>query len=239
MAPPFPKDLSWVNVAPLRMEQQATRPVLVEFWDFCRPASLRTLAYVRAWHERYAEHGLRVVSAHAPGFPIGRDEDAVRAAVARLGIEHPVVLDTDFRLWQAYANPGWPARYLFAPRLRLADVHHGEGGYAETERRIQELLGLDEELVPPARAADADDALIVVPTADREGAYSGPYEAGEVWIVTGGPGELLVDGSARAIPHAGAHRLIAHARHTEGVLDLRPQHGLEVHLTSFAAGLAP
>ena len=62
VAPPFPKDLTWLNVAPLRMEKQATRPVLIEFWDFCRPSSLRTLPYLKAWHERYADAGLRVIS---------------------------------------------------------------------------------------------------------------------------------------------------------------------------------
>ncbi len=186
VAPSFPKDLAWVNVAPLRMEKQATRPVLIEFWDFCRPSSLRTLPYVKAWHERYADAGLRVISVHAPGFPPGHDEHQVRAAVERLGIEHPVAIDTDFLLWRAYANPGWPARYLFAPRLKLVDVHHGEGDYHGTERVIQELLGVDGDLVELVRPSDDDDAPIVVPTAEREGAYSGPYEAGEVWVVTGG-----------------------------------------------------
>ena len=42
------------------MDQQRGRPVLVEFWDFCRVNSLRTLPYLRAWHERYADAGLRV-----------------------------------------------------------------------------------------------------------------------------------------------------------------------------------
>jgi hypothetical protein len=42
-APPFPRDVPWVNVASLRMDRQRGRPVLVEFWDFCRVNSLRTL----------------------------------------------------------------------------------------------------------------------------------------------------------------------------------------------------
>ena len=238
VAPSFPKELVWVNVAPLRMEKQAARPVLIEFWDFCRPSSMRTLPYLRAWHERYAEAGLRVISVHAPGFPPSRDEDAVRAAVARLGIEHPVAIDSGFLLWRAYANPGWPARYLFAPGLRLADVHHGEGGYGDTERVIQELLGIERDLVPPVRPTDDDDVPIVVPTADREGAYSGPYAAGEVWVVTAGAGVLRVNGRAVHVAQAGAHLLIAHERHTSAVLDLEPEDGLEVLLTSFAPGLA-
>ena len=60
LAPPFPRQAEWVNVATLRMDQQRGRPVLVEFWDFCRVNSLRTLPYLKAWHERYADDGLRV-----------------------------------------------------------------------------------------------------------------------------------------------------------------------------------
>src|SRR5512139_1344141 len=65
--PPFPPKLPWVNVASLRMDQQRGRPVLVEFWDFCRVQSLRTLPYLQAWHERYGADGLRVVLVHSPG----------------------------------------------------------------------------------------------------------------------------------------------------------------------------
>ncbi len=79
-APPFPPKLPWANVASLRMDQQRGRPVLVEFWDFCRVNSLRTLPYLKAWHERYAEAGLRVVTVHSPGFSASRDEAAARAA---------------------------------------------------------------------------------------------------------------------------------------------------------------
>src|SRR3712207_8874541 len=86
-APPFPRKVEWVNVATLRMDQQRGRPVLVEFWDFCRVNSLRTLPYLKAWHARYADAGLRVIGIHTGGFPPARDPDAVRAAVARLGIE--------------------------------------------------------------------------------------------------------------------------------------------------------
>src|SRR4051794_23630959 len=114
----FPRDLRWVNVAPLRMDQQRGRPVLLEFWDFCRPASLRTLEYLKAWHERYADQGLRVISVHAPGFAPGRDEAAVAAAVERLGIRHPVLLDTELQLWRIFENGRLAAPHPFGPGLR-------------------------------------------------------------------------------------------------------------------------
>ena len=237
-APAFPRELAWVNVAPLRMDKQRGRPVLIEFFDFCRVQSLRTLPYVRAWHERYEPDGLRVISVHAPGFAPGRDEDVVRAAVERLGIEHPVCLDTEFALWRIYDNEGWPARYLFDGDQILRHFHYGEGGYEETERAIQELLGVEGELVAPVHPEDDPDALIVVPTAEQEGAYSGPYEAGAVWAVLSGSGVVRANGTEIAVEHPGAYPLVEHPVHTAGVLELEVGPGVTCHATCFTPGLA-
>src|ERR1700761_8243260 len=89
-APAFPRQAQWINVAMLRMDQQRGRPVLVEFFDFCRANSLRTLPYLKAWDERYREDGLRVIGVHTAGFAPSADPAAVVAAVARLEIPYPV-----------------------------------------------------------------------------------------------------------------------------------------------------
>src|SRR5690242_21439952 len=51
------------------------------------------LPYMKAWHAKYREDGLRVVGVHSAAFPPSEDTEEVKAAVARLGIEHPVVID--------------------------------------------------------------------------------------------------------------------------------------------------
>jgi thiol-disulfide isomerase/thioredoxin len=237
-APPFPAKMPWVNVATLRMDQQRGRPVLIEFWDFCRVNSLRTLPYLKAWHARYAEAGLRVISVHCPGFEPSRDEDAVRAAVARLGIEHPVLIDSELKVWSLYGNEGWPARYLFDQQGMLYDVHLGEGGYDVTERAIQELLGVEGDLVAPVRPEDDPEAMLAAQTADQPGAWSGPYEAGGVWAVLDGQGEVVANGRAIAVEHPGAYPLIEHERHTEGVLELEVGDGVTCHAVCFTPGLA-
>jgi thiol-disulfide isomerase/thioredoxin len=237
LAPPFPRQAEWVNVATLRMDQQAGRPVLVEFWDFCRANSLRTLPYLRAWHERYAEAGLRVVGVHCPGFEPSRDPEAVRAAVARLEIEYPVLLDTELEAWEAYGIEGWPSRYLWDGEGRLVDFQIGEGGYEETERAIQGLLGVEREPLAPVRPEDAPGALLEAQTEDQPGPYSGPYEAGGVWGVFSGAGTVRVNGRELAVEHPGAYELIAHERHTAGVLELELADGVTCHGICFTPGL--
>lgn len=217
---------------------QRDRPLLVEFWDFCRPNSIRTLPYLKGWHERYADDGLRIVGVHSPGFEPSRDEAAVRAAVERLGISYPVLIDTEFVLWQDYENEGWPARYLFDGRARLFEYHYGEGAYAETELAIQELLGVERELVEPVRSEDAPGVLLQAQTEDQPGPYSGPYEAGGVWAVLSGEGVAKANGREIAIEHPGAYPLIEHERHTAGVLDLQVGEDVYCHAVCFTPGLA-
>lgn len=260
-APAFLTQLRWVNVKSLRMERQRGRPVLIEFWDFCRPNSMRTLPYLKAWYERYgpdgaggddgddgdngadagrdsAGGGLQVVGIHSPGFPPGRDRAAAQAAVARLGIEYPVLLDPDLEMWQEYENRGWPARYLFDGGGALFDYHYGEGAYEETELAIQELLGVRREPLAPLRPEDAPGARLAPQTEDQVGAYSGPYEAGGVWAVLDGEGTIRVNGAELAVTHSGAHPVIEHERHTEGIVELEIGEGVRCLATCFTPGVA-
>jgi thiol-disulfide isomerase/thioredoxin len=250
-APPFLTHLRWVNVKSLRMDRLLGRPVLIEFWDFCRPNSMRTLPYLKAWHERYAgdaDGGLQVVGIHSPGFEPARERGAVEAAVARLGIEYPVLLDPDLEMWREYENAGWPARYLFDGRSRLFDYHYGEGAYEETELAIQELLGIEREPLPPLRPEDDPDAQLVPQSEDQEGPYSGPYEAGGVWGVFDGSGTVRVGDSGPGggspasreltIADPGAYQLVEHERHTAGALELEVGPGVQCLATCFTPGLA-
>jgi AhpC/TSA family len=220
------------------MDQQQGRPVLVEFWDFCRPNSIRTLPYLKSWHERYAGLGLRVIGIHSAGFEPSEDPDAVAAAVEGLGIEYPVVVDVDHQIWQEYENVGWPARYLFNADQFLFEYHFGEGGYEETELAIQELLGIERDTVPPFRPEDVPGVMLAPQSQDVAGPYSGPYEAGGVWGVFNGAGTATVNGRDVEIPRSGAYELIRHEHHTEGVFELSVSDELSVLAVSFAPGLA-
>ncbi len=227
-----------VNAQQLSMAAALGHPVLIEFWDFCRPNSLRTLPYMKAWHARYAPSGLALIGVHSSGFEPSRDPDNVRAAVARLGIEYPVLIDLDLVVWRRYENLGWPARYLFNADGRLYDYHYGEGAYDETERAIGALLGVEVAPLAPFHPEDAPGARVALPSDDVDGPYSGAYEAGGVWAVLDGAGTLRACGREIVVDHPGAYELISHPRSTAGVLELSVGDGVRCLAVCFTPGLA-
>jgi hypothetical protein len=108
---------------------------------------LRTLPYVRAWEERYRDRGLVLIGAHAPEFGFEHDLENLRRATRELGVGYPVVVDNGFTIWRSFENHYWPAVYLLDRDGEVRFHHFGEGAYEETERAIQQLLGVEEEVV--------------------------------------------------------------------------------------------
>src|SRR3954454_21791003 len=137
----------WLNSEPLTAEALRGRVVLVDVWTYSCVNWLRTLPYVSAWGERYRDRGLVVVGVHAPEFGFEHDLDNVRRAARELDVGYPVVIDNDFAIWRSLANRYWPALYLVDRDHQIRFHHFGEGNYEETERAIQQLLGVDEETV--------------------------------------------------------------------------------------------
>jgi thiol-disulfide isomerase/thioredoxin len=137
----------WLNSEPLTAEALRGRAVAVQFWTYSCVNWLRTLPYVAAWADRYADRGLVVVGAHAPEFGFEHDLDNVRRAVAELGVAYPVVIDNEFAIWRAFGNHYWPALYLVDGDGHVRYEHFGEEAYVQSEEAIQGLLGVDEALV--------------------------------------------------------------------------------------------
>jgi thiol-disulfide isomerase/thioredoxin len=148
--PGFDGATGWLNSEPLTPDGLRGKVVLVDFWTYTCINWLRTLGYVRAWWEKYAERGLVVVGVHTPEFPFEHDVDNVREAVKDMRVDWPVPLDNDYAVWRAFDNHYWPAVYIADPEGVIRHHHFGEGGYEECERVIQRLLGVEDDLVSVA-----------------------------------------------------------------------------------------
>ena len=130
----------WLNSPPLNREQLKGKVVLIDFWTYSCINCIRSVPYVRAWHERYKDQGLVVIGVHSPEFAFEREPANVRKAVADFGIRYPVALDNDLKIWRAFDNRYWPAHYLADAQGRIRYHHFGEGNDEETEAAIRALL---------------------------------------------------------------------------------------------------
>jgi hypothetical protein len=148
--PGFDGATGWLNSEPLTAEGLRGQVVLVDFWTYTCINWLRTLGYVRAWFEKYADQGLVVVGVHTPEFPFEHDIANVREAAKEMRVEYPIALDSDYAVWRAFGNHYWPAVYIADAEGRIRHHHFGEGGYEECERVIQRLLSVEESLVSVA-----------------------------------------------------------------------------------------
>ncbi len=138
--PPLTGATLWLNSPPLTARSLQGHVVLIDFWTYSCINCLRTLPYLKAWHEKYRSQGLIVISVHSPEFAFEKDSLNVRRAVSDLGITWPVAMDNDYAIWNAFRNRAWPAEFLFDTQGRIRDQHIGEGRYHETERLVQKLL---------------------------------------------------------------------------------------------------
>ncbi|GKS57559.1 hypothetical protein YTPLAS18_10860 [Nitrospira sp.] len=138
-APEIPND-TWLNSPPLRLSDLHGSVVMVEFWTFGCYNCRNVEPYVKAWHERYAKNGLTIIGIHSPEFSYEHDLEQVRRYMSEHDIRYAVSIDNDFAAWNRYGNRYWPAMYLIDKKGVIRAVRVGEGGYAETERLIQQLL---------------------------------------------------------------------------------------------------
>lgn len=130
----------WINSPPLSLGDFRGSVVLVEFWTFGCVNCRNVEPQIKRWHEAYTDRGLVVVGIHSPEFAYEKNLDAVTQYVREHAIPYPIAIDNDFSIWNRYGNRYWPAIYLIDKRGTIRYTRFGEGGYAETERMIQDLL---------------------------------------------------------------------------------------------------
>lgn len=144
----------WLNTEPLTAGELRGKVVLVEFWTYSCINWLRVQPYVRAWAEKYRDHGLVVIGVHTPEFQFEKNLDNIRWAVKNLRVDYPIAVDSNYAVWRAFGNRYWPAFYFVDAEGRIRHRQFGEGNYEESEAVIQELLieagegGFDRSPVP-------------------------------------------------------------------------------------------
>ena len=151
----------WLNTGgrDLTLADFRGRYLLLDFWAFCCVNCLHVLDELRPLEEKHAGE-LVVVGVHSPKFVHEADPEALRSAVERYRVEHPVLDDPELLTWQAYTARAWPTLVLVDPEGYVVAQYAGEGHVHAldaliTERRQDDLdRGVlqpgDSPYVPPA-----------------------------------------------------------------------------------------
>ncbi|MBA4718435.1 MAG: redoxin domain-containing protein [Nitrosopumilus sp.] len=131
----------YLNITPEELSEKIKdKVILYDIWTYSCINCIRTLPYITAWDDKYADQGLLIIGIHSPEFEFEKDPENVKMAIEKYGISYPVVLDNDMETWKAFENRYWPRKYIADHEGYIRYDHIGEGGYQETEKIIQQLL---------------------------------------------------------------------------------------------------
>src|SRR3989344_3381805 len=154
-------------------ELKGKKVVLIDIWTYSCINCQRTLPYLKMWYDKYRDQGLEIIGVHTPEFAFEHVLSNVQRAVMNFGLRYPIILDNEYKTWNAFGNQFWPRKYLIDIDGFIVYDHAGEGAYEEAEAAIQAALrerarrlgttleaGTD---VPLAEAPDIDFSRVQSP----------------------------------------------------------------------------
>ncbi|WP_445152609.1 thioredoxin-like domain-containing protein [Baekduia sp. Peel2402] len=162
-APELAGDGGWIGAPDgLSLAQLRGKVVLLDFWTLACVNCQRVVEELRGLERRFADT-LVVVGVHSPKFPHEHEHAAVRDAVARHRIEHPVIDDPAMTTWDAYAVKAWPTLVLIDAEGRVAKTVSGEGHAVELAAAIEALIAEGEAKGTLRRGLLAHDDITEAP----------------------------------------------------------------------------
>jgi DNA-binding beta-propeller fold protein YncE len=157
LAPGFDGGSSWLNVSkPLSLEDLRGKIVVVDFWTSCCINCIHTLPILVALEKQFAGLPVVVVGVHSPKFDAEAGGDRLASIVDQFGIDHPVAIDANMKIWQAWKANSWPTVLVLDAEGKIAFRESGEPNQAQLFGTVASLLdegAQNSQLNPAAIAA--------------------------------------------------------------------------------------
>ncbi len=139
-APELKGDVGWLNTEkPLSLANLKGKIILLDFWTYGCVNCIHIIPDLKKLEEKYADQ-LVVIGVHSAKFENEKNTDNIRQIILRYGIEHPVVNDANFKIWDSYAVRAWPTQVLIDPQGYVVKTLSGEGNYETLEKSIGDLI---------------------------------------------------------------------------------------------------
>jgi len=139
-APELTGDRGWLNTdKPLSLAGLKGKVVLLDFWTYGCINCMHIIPDLKRLEKKYPNE-LVVIGVHSAKFENEKNTENIRRIILRYEIEHPIVNDADFKIWNAYAVNAWPTRYLIDPAGYVIGKLSGEGSYEELDKVIGDTI---------------------------------------------------------------------------------------------------
>ena len=140
-APDFKGADGWLNTdKPISINDLKGQVVLIDFWTYCCINCMHIFPDLHYLEQKYKGQPLVVIGVHSGKFDQEKDADHIRQAVLRHNITHPVAVDSEYKIWNAYGVNAWPTLILIGPDGNVIGEVSGEGHRDVLDRKIGELL---------------------------------------------------------------------------------------------------
>jgi sugar lactone lactonase YvrE len=190
-APEFPDGLDWINSdGPVRIGDLAGKIVLLDFWTYGCINCIHVIPDLKRLEDEYPEE-LVVIGVHSAKFSNEGATENIRHVVMRYEVDHPVVNDNEFEIWEAWGAQAWPTLALIDPAGNVVGMHAGEGVYEVIQPVVEGLI-----------VEFADDL-------DRAPFVTQPERAGAAKTVLSYPGKVTVGHGVLYVSDTGHHRVVA------------------------------
>jgi thiol-disulfide isomerase/thioredoxin len=114
--------------------------VVLDFWAFdCEPC-IEAMPHVVDLYNRYSKDGLVLIGIHTPRADYEKDVSGLRAAMTRMAITYPVVVDTNQKIFRDYLCDLWPSQFVIDRTGTVRYSHGGVGRYQDLEDVVSRLL---------------------------------------------------------------------------------------------------
>ncbi|KAF0914937.1 hypothetical protein E2562_032848 [Oryza meyeriana var. granulata] len=169
--PEFPRKLDWLNTAPLQFGRDLKgKVVLFDFWTYCCINCMHVLPDLEFIEKKYKDKPFTVIGVHSAKFDNEKDLEAIRNAVLRYNITHPVVNDGYMYLWRELGVNSWPTFVVIGPNGKVLAQISGEGHRKDLDDVVGAALEFYEERkllqnssLPLALEKDKDSRLLASP----------------------------------------------------------------------------
>jgi DNA-binding beta-propeller fold protein YncE len=128
-APDFPEGAEWFNTdKPLSLKDLRGKLVLLDFWTSGCINCIHIIPDLKKLESRYHDE-LVVVGVHSAKFLNEGGTESIRQAILKNDLEHPVINDKNFEVWDSYNASAWPTLVLIDPKGKIIGMKTGEGVY--------------------------------------------------------------------------------------------------------------